>query len=661
MMTISEKHKGITLTEEGNSPLEQAIRRLPVDVCNEFVKDGKLIPAIFTEKEETLTTKDSDEVAKSFPNTVKAHENKILVGKNNEKGEVPTGKRIAVLFSGGPAAGGHNVIVGLKKIIGEENTLFGVKTGPKGLLAGDLIEITEEHIKLINNTGGFDFIGSDRTKIKTDDQFNMVKKVCQKNKLDAIVVIGGDDSNTNAGVLAEMLFENVHEDGSGVQVIGVPKTIDGDLQVGKMLPISFGFHTATSIYSELTGNILKDTPSSKKYWHFVKLMGRSASHVTLEVALQTKPAITLISEEVAEKKISLNQLVDQIAKTVIARSKNGLNHGVVLIPEGVIEFIPEMINLIAELNDTVSEAMEDENYRSLVENKDTTGKCNYIYDKLSSEQEKLMKSFPDYIQEMLLAERDSHGNLQVSLIPTEKLLIDMTTARIKELDSSVKFNTQNHFFGYEGRCGVPTKFDMSYCLNLGMTAGSLVLAGKTGYIASVTGIDIDGTPLALPLTGLFNIERRHGQDEMVIEKALVELDSEAFKYFVSRREAWSKSDLFASPGPRQLWGPVSDRIPKTVFLNKCDHHSTTYELGDEVDLFPDDLMEKAKAFFEKHSITMSVDKDAIRKVDEKTGLEYYKIVLPKDITEGDTHYKKDSHIAINMHGKVYAIRSEYIK
>ncbi|MEK6556878.1 MAG: diphosphate--fructose-6-phosphate 1-phosphotransferase [Candidatus Margulisiibacteriota bacterium] len=345
-------------------------------------------------------------------------------------------------------------------------------------------------------------------------------------------------------------------------VIGVPKAIDGDLQIAEKLPISFGFDTATKIYSELVGNILQDTPSSRKYWHFIKLMGRAASHVALEVALQTKPALTLISEEVAQKRLSLGELVDQIASTVIRRAKNGIYHGVVLVPEGLIEFVPEMNTLLADLSDKLAQSHHELDGLSL------QAKRESMSSRITAKHAKLMVALPDYIVEMLLADRDSHGNLQVSLIPTEQLLIDMTANRIKELDKTVPFSTQHHFFGYEGRCGAPTLFDAAYTYNLGLTAGSLILSGKTGYIASLTDLDKGGTPSALPLTGLLHIERRHGQDEMVIEKALVQTDSPAFLYFESRRRDWAEKDCFCSPGPRQLWGPASRQLPMSVALNQ---------------------------------------------------------------------------------------------
>ncbi len=541
--------------ENCSSVFENSIRALEIPTCQVFLKNGSLQPVNFKNANDKLSTKDTEKVNEAFIKTSSASKNETIEAESvNEN--AATGKRVAVLFSGGPAAGGHNVVVGLKRILGANNTLLGVKAGPKGLLEGNLFEITDEAVAKIVNTGGFDFLGSDRTKIKTDEQFAKVKNTCQQHKLDAIVVIGGDDSNTNAAVLAEFLYDD------GVQVIGVPKTIDGDLQIGDLLPISFGFDTATKIYAEMVGNILQDTPSSRKYWHFIKLMGRSASHVALEVALQTKPAISLISEEIAEKKTSLSEIVDYIAQIVVVRAKKGINYGVVLIPEGIIEFIPEMTSLIAELNEKVAAFDKELSVKSPAEKRD------FLYTKLTPEHAQLMASLPDYIEDMLLAERDSHGNLQVSLIPTERLLIDMVAIRVKEIDASVKFNTHNHFFGYEGRCGAPTLFDAAYTYNLGLTAGSLILAGKTGYICAVADFDKGGRPLGLPLTGLLNIERRHGHDEMVIEKALVKTDSPAFQYFESRRKAWSESDLFASPGPRQLWGPASKQIPITVALNR---------------------------------------------------------------------------------------------
>ncbi len=357
-----------------------------------------------------------------------------------------------------------------------------------------------------------------------------------------------------------------------MQVIGVPKTIDGDLQIGDLLPISFGFDTATKIYGEMVGNILEDARSSLKYWHFIKLMGRSASHVTLEVALQTKPAFTLISEEVAKKKLSLGAIVEQICATIVARSKNGLNHGVVLIPEGVIEFIPEVRAMIDDLNQAILDNAEE--FASL----HTFAKSMFIRSKLSDANARLLSSLPDDIISVLMADRDAHDNLQVSLIPTEHLLADMVEARLKEIDPKFPFNSHCHFLGYEGRCGAPTHFDAAYAYNLGLTAGSLILDGRTGYMATVTGLDKGGTPRALPLTGLIDIERRHGKEEFVIEKALVKMDSPAMKFFLSRRDDWAADDLFTSPGPRQIWGPATDQQPISVALNQKSE-SLAFRIG----------------------------------------------------------------------------------
>lgn len=557
MSTLVEQ---LIQTEAHQSIFESAVRQLPLPVCAAFGSSGSPTPVSFKNTERILSTKDSDAVRAQFPQSVAASNNVVLTSSGSSPATVQ-GKRIAVLFSGGPAAGGHNVVCGLKRVLGAGNTLLGVRAGPKGLLKGSLFEITDANVDFILNTGGFDFLGSDRTKIKSDEQFAQVRETCIKHQLDAIVVVGGDDSNTNAAVLAESLFTGVKADGSGVQVIGVPKTIDGDLQIGDLLSISFGFDTATRIYSEMVGNILQDTSSSLKYWHFVKLMGRSASHVALEVALQTKPAITLISEEIAANQESLASIIDRVARVIVERSHQGMNYGVLLAPEGLIEFIPEMNAMIAELNDVLAHHAAE--FAAQADD----AKPAFVGSRLSPENASLLASLPHYIVNMLLAERDSHGNLQVSLIPTEQLLIDMARQRVRELDANVPFAAHSHFLGYEGRCGAPTLFDAAYTYNLGLTAGSLILDGRTGYMATITGLASGGTPQAIPLAGLLNIERRHGKDEFVIEKALVRMDSPAMQYFVSRREAWAASDLFASPGPRQFWGPTTDQLPISVALN----------------------------------------------------------------------------------------------
>ncbi|MBL8400561.1 diphosphate--fructose-6-phosphate 1-phosphotransferase [Accumulibacter sp.] len=557
MSTLVEQ---LIQTEAHQSIFESAVRQLPLPVCAAFGSSSSPQPVSFKNTGRVLSTKDSDAVRAQFPQSVAASNNIVLTSSGSSPATVQ-GKRVAVLFSGGPAAGGHNVVCGLKRVLGAGNTLLGVRAGPKGLLKGSLFEITDANVDFILNTGGFDFLGSDRTKIKSDEQFAQVRETCIKHQLDAIVVVGGDDSNTNAAVLAESLFTGVKADGSGVQVIGVPKTIDGDLQIGDLLSISFGFDTATRIYSEMVGNILQDTSSSLKYWHFVKLMGRSASHVALEVALQTKPAITLISEEIAANQESLASIIDRVARVIVERSHRGMNYGVLLAPEGLIEFIPEMNAMIAELNDVLAHHAAD--FAAQADD----AKPAFVGSRLSPENASLLASLPHYIVNMLLAERDSHGNLQVSLIPTEQLLIDMARQRVRELDANVPFAAHSHFLGYEGRCGAPTLFDAAYTYNLGLTAGSLILDGRTGYMATITGLASGGTPQAIPLAGLLNIERRHGKNEFVIEKALVKMDSPAMQYFVSRREAWAASDLFASPGPRQFWGPTTDQLPISVALN----------------------------------------------------------------------------------------------
>ena len=545
--------------EKARSPFENAIREREVPVCNAFIKSGRLAPVSFSQSGRVLEP--NREIAASFPNSIAASKNRILSAGDTLTATV-SGKRVAVMFSGGPAAGGHNVLAGLKHILGEGNTLLGIKAGPKGLLKGNLFEISTDHVQQILNTGGFNLLGTDRTKIEKPEDIEKVKIVCREQNIDAIVVIGGDDSNTNAAWLAEKLYSEVKEDGSGVQVIGVPKTIDGDLQLGDDLPISFGFDTATKIYSEQVGNILRDSSSSLKYWHFIRLMGRSASHVTLEVALQTHPTIALISEEVRERNITLPEIVDSIAETVIMRARKGINYGVVLVPEGLIEFIPGFTTMIDDLNDKMAQYKDDLSGKSIKD------QLLFIYSKLTQAHGELLESLPDSIKFKLMEDRDEHGNLPVSKIETETMLSGAVRDRINELDSGIKFGTLNHFFGYEARCGATTVFDSSYTYNLGATAGSLVLDGRTGYMASLTALDRGAAPLGIPIASLLDIEIRKGKPAQVIEKALVKLDSPAFIYFDSRRKLWAENDLSNSPGPIQLWGPTSRQMPKTVALNR---------------------------------------------------------------------------------------------
>lgn len=557
--------------ENQKSPFEDAIRKMELPVCPKFSCQGGIRAISFRATSENILTKDSTEVNSYFKQTTAVSQNRLLEGDDILCDTIDH-KKIAVLFSGGPAPGGHNVIAGLKTVLGDNHTLYGVENGPKGLLNGTLFEITNDDVMGIINTGGFDFLGTDRTKIKKEEQFQKVIVTCRKFNLDAIVVIGGDDSNTNAAFLAEKLFKNVHDDGRGVQVIGVPKTIDGDLQVGKHLPISFGFDTATKTYSELVSNILKDTMSSRKYWHFVKLMGRAASHVSFEVGLNTRPALTLVSEEIAAKNISLKKLVDNIAQTIIYRGHNGINHGLIIVPEGLIEFIPEMRALFADLNETLAI------YRDDIDPLYGSERREFVVSRLTPANAQFMASLPKQIENMLLAERDAHGNIPVSLIPTEELLIELVKRRIKELDPGYHFGNHHHFFGYEGRCGAPTLFDAAFTYNLGLTAGSLILGGHTGYMAAVTDFDKGGKPVAIPLTGLLDIERREGTSEMVIQKALVEIDSPAFRFYEARRDEWAKHDVFNSVGPIQMWGPTSASLPYSVALNQ-GYSSIDFKIG----------------------------------------------------------------------------------
>lgn len=574
-MTLSMEEQ-ITEMEERNSLFERQVRNLDLDICSVFKKSRQIQHAGFKETPIHIGHTEIDVIEKDLSQIGKMVRAGILEAIPSHK--TVEGKRVAVLFSGGPAAGGHNVVLGIAKALGPKNQLFGVRSGPKGLLAGDLFEITEESLQRVRNLGGFDFLGSDRTKIKTSVQFEQVRVTVRKYQLNGIIIIGGDDSNTNAAFLADYLAQD------HCHVVGVPKTIDGDLQVGSLLPITFGFDTATKIYSELVGNILQDTPSSRKYWHFIKLMGRSASHVALEVALQTKPALTLISEEIQEKKIPLTAVIENIARVIAYRAAKGINHGVIIVPEGLIEFIPDLKDLIEELNELLVK------YEVDLANLTIDKKRDFLSGKLSNQSAKVMAELPDEIERMLLLERDSHGNLQVSKIPTELLLMEMTGVKLTEMKNhpdkylgpgtlnltkeeierfkDFKFSTNSHFFGYEGRCGVPTRFDATYCLNLGLTAGSLICEGKTGYMAVMSDLYKGGKPMAIPLVSLLKPERRAGKDELVIEKAMIHMESPAFQYFVKRRDEWAKKDLFSSPGPRQLWGPVSNQLPMTVVLNQ---------------------------------------------------------------------------------------------
>jgi pyrophosphate--fructose-6-phosphate 1-phosphotransferase len=477
---------------------------------------------------------------------------------------------VGVILSGGQAPGGHNVIAGLydglKKGNGE-STLIGLRGGPSGLINNKSVEITGAMIDAYRNTGGFDIIGSGRTKIETLAQFASSLETANKLGLDAVVIIGGDDSNTNAALLAEYFISR----GSKIQVIGCPKTIDGDLK-NEYIEASFGFDTAVKTYSELIGNIERDANSAKKYWHFIKLMGRAASHIALECALQTQPTICFISEEVEAKKLSLGQVVDQICEAVIKRAENGENFGVALVPEGLVEFIPEMKALIEELNDIMAEKGNE-----FLEQESFPLQRDWLITQLSDPSGYLFTSLPEAIAKELLMDRDPHGNVQVSRIETEKLLMDMTASRLADLKEQGKykgsFAALTHFFGYEGRSAFPSNFDADYCYTLGFSAFVLIASGLTGYIASARNLSATADQWiagGVPLTMMMNMEHRHGEDRPVIRKALVDLDGKPFKAFAAERDAWKVTTSFVYPGSIQYYGPpeICDQPTITLKLEK---------------------------------------------------------------------------------------------
>ena len=476
-------------------------------------------------------------------------------------------RNVGVILSGGQAPGGHNVIAGLYDALKQANSankLYGFLGGPSGIIEGKYVEFTDSFIDEYRNTGGFDIIGSGRTKLETEEQFKSSLEVCKKLNLSAVVIIGGDDSNTNAALLAEWFVAN----DAGIQVIGCPKTIDGDLK-NEQIEISFGFDTATKTYGELIGNILRDANSAKKYWHFVKIMGRSASHVALEAALQTQPNITLISEEVENKKMSLASIIDYMTDIIVRRSEAGRNFGIAVIPEGLIEFIPELKSMIANLNDIMPTLEKDLSYS----NGSDAEKIAIIENTLSSENSSVFKSLPALIKSQLLMDRDPHGNVQVSKIETEKLLISMIEEKLasmkKEGRFSGKFSTQSHFFGYEGRCAFPSNFDADYCYSLGFNAFALINFGLTGYLSSVRNLTAPASQWiagGVPLTMMMNMERRHGEMKPVIKKALVELDGPVFKKLESNREDWAMNDRYLVPGAIQYFGPSSVCDITTVTL-----------------------------------------------------------------------------------------------
>ena len=520
------------------------------------------------EGSETASVADQDKIKELFPNTYGKKEITFVKGANN----APAKKWvIGVILSGGQAPGGHNVISGLYdalKAADKDNVLLGFKGGPSGLLEDDYVEFTDEFINAYRNTGGFDIIGSGRTKLETKEQFAVVEEVAKKHGLNAIVIIGGDDSNTNAAVLAEYMAAK----NTGIQVIGCPKTIDGDLK-NEDIEASFGFDTATKTYSELIGNIERDANSAKKYWHFIKVMGRSASHVALECALETQPNICLIGEEVAAKKMSLAQITNYIADSVEKRGNAGNNFGVAIIPEGIVEFVPEFSALIKEINELLAGSKTEE-FNALP---DWNAKYNFIKAGLSADAFAVFDILPAGIQQQLFLERDPHGNVQVSLIESEKLFSEMVKAELAKRKAAGtykgKFSALHHFFGYEGRCAFPSNFDADYCYSLGYNAFMLISYGYTGYLSKVSNISKPAEEWVaggMPITKMMNIERRNGEDKPVIRKALVELDGKPFKFFEAHRDEWAVETCFTFPGAIQYYGPseVCDLTTRTLALEK---------------------------------------------------------------------------------------------
>lgn len=512
----------------------------------------------------TQSVADQEKIAALFPNTYGEKEITFEKGENTSAAKKQV---VGVILSGGQAPGGHNVICGLYdalKATSKENVLYGFKNGPIGLLEDNYVEFDDAYIDAYRNTGGFDIIGSGRTKLETEEQFAVAAKVCEKHGITAIVIIGGDDSNTNAAVLAEYFAAH----NTGVQVIGCPKTIDGDLK-NEDIECSFGFDTATKTYSELIGNIERDANSAKKYWHFVKVMGRSASHVALECALETQPNICLISEEVAAKKQSLSEIADYIADAVEKRSANGNNFGVAIIPEGVVEFVPEFKALIAEINELLA-GNKTEEFNALGSWEE---KYAFIEKGLTTESMAVFAILPQTIQQQLFLERDPHGNVQVSLIESEKLFSALVKDKLTERGFTGKFNALHHFFGYEGRCAFPSNFDADYCYSLGYNAFMLIQYGYNGYLSKVSNLSKPAEEWVaggMPITKMMNIERRNGEDKPVIKKALVELDGKPFKYFEANRDTWAVETAYTYPGAIQYYGPteVCDLTTRTLALEK---------------------------------------------------------------------------------------------
>ena len=505
------------------------------------------------------------EIRRMFPNTY----GMPLVEFRQGHTPITTRMNVGVILSGGQAPGGHNVITGLFdsiKAINPENRLYGFILGPGGFVNHNYKELTKEIIDKYRNTGGFDMIGSGRTKLETTEQFEKGYEILKELDINALVIIGGDDSNTNACVLAEYYAAKKY----GIQVIGCPKTIDGDLK-NDQIEASFGFDTATKTYSELIGNIERDCCSARKYWHFIKVMGRSASHIALECALQCQPNMCIISEEVEQRDMTLNDIVEDLCRVISRRADKGLNFGTVIVPEGLIEFIPAIGRLIDELNDLL--AAHGHEYKDLKPEEQR----EYIIRHLSKDNAATFETLPQNVARQLSLDRDPHGNVQVSLIDTDKLLADMCKQRLAEWQKEGKFNgrfaTQHHFLGYEGRCGAPSNFDANYCYSLGASAAGLIATGKTGYMAVVKNTIApvkDWICGGVPITMMMNLERRNGEEKPVIKKALVDLEDKPFKTFASKRNKWAIDTCYVYPGPIQYWGPaeVCDMPTKTLILEK---------------------------------------------------------------------------------------------
>lgn len=518
----------------------------------------------------TQSVADQSKIKKAFPNTYGLPVVTFSELPPQKVKKAAKGINVGVILSGGQAPGGHNVISGLfdgLKSISPKSKLYGFLGGPSGLTDNKYVELTEDFIADYRNTGGFDIIGSGRTKLETAEQFELTKKNCLALGIEALVIIGGDDSNTNACLLAEYFLATK----APIRVIGCPKTIDGDLK-NDWIETSFGFDTACRVYSELIGNISRDANSAKKYWHFIKLMGRSASHIALECALQTQPNWAIISEEVAQKKMTLGQIVDKIAEIVALRAKNGENFGIVLIPEGLIEFVPEFKILIHHLNDLLAASA------------DKIAKCVTLDEKIAfvgavlpKKEAALFNSLPKQIQTQLMMDRDPHGNVQVSLIETEKLLAEMVKTKLSTMKKSGKysgkFSSQAHFLGYEGRCAAPSNFDADYCYSLGFNASALIASGVSGYLSSVRKLTKSAEKWiagGIPITMMMNMERRHGEDKAVIQKALVVLDGAPFKAYAAARDQWAAATQYVYPGPIQYFGSpkVCDLVTKTLELER---------------------------------------------------------------------------------------------